>query len=195
MLRLFLFTLLDSSGRVLFYAFFQTCTFAHISARHCTPGKAKNEKIRPEGRRCKLFQNNPYFQPTMPQGPAFQRPAYQAQQMYQQPMPMMQDGMIQARFVASREEAVAATVIPGCMFLFYDRANRTVYAKLIDPQTGMPDFRELHEPQPEQAQAPQYATMDAVSAAMQELEQRFDQKLSALQTAKQPSRKAVSADE
>lgn len=142
-----------------------------------------------------MFQNNPYFQPAMPQGPAFQRPAYQPQQMYQQPMPMMQDGMVQARFVASREEAVAATVIPGSMFLFYDRANRRVYAKLIDPQTGMPDFREFGETQPEQAQPTQYATLDAVSAALQELEQRVDQKINALQTAKQPSRKAVSADE
>lgn len=142
-----------------------------------------------------MFQNNPYFPQAMPQGPAFQRPAYQ-QQMYQQmPQPMMQDGMIQARFVASREEAVAATVIPGCMFLFYDRANRKVYAKLIDPQTGMPDFRELSETQPEQAQATQYATIEAVGAALQELEQRFDQKISALQTAKQPSRKAVNTDE
>ena len=142
-----------------------------------------------------MFQNNPYFQPAMPQGPAFQRPAYQPQQMYQQPMPMMQDGMIQARFVASREEAVAATVIPGCMFLFYDRANRKVYAKLIDPQTGMPDFRELSENQPEQTQPTQYATIEAVGAAIQELEQRFDQKISALQAAKQTSRKAVSTND
>ena len=142
-----------------------------------------------------MFQNNPYFPQAMPQGPAFQRPAYQ--QMYQQqmPQPMMQDGMVQARFVASREEAIAATVIPGSMFLFYDRANRKIYSKLIDPQTGMSDFRDFGEIQPEQQQAPQYATMEAVGAALQELEQRFDQKISALSAPKQPSRKAVTGND
>lgn len=146
-----------------------------------------------------LFNSNPYFPQPMPQGPAFQRPAYQQmyQQMAQNPMqqPMMQDGSVQARFVASREEAVAATVIPGSMFLFFDRANRKIYSKLIDPQTGMPDFREYGESQPEQQQTPQYATLDVLSAALQELEQRVDQKISALAAPRQASRKAVTSDE
>lgn len=82
-----------------------------------------------------MFNNNPYY--PMPQGPAFQRPAFQQQPMYQQPA-MMQDGMIQARLVTGREEAVASNVIPGSMFLFYDRAHGMIYTKLIDPQTGLP---------------------------------------------------------
>lgn len=145
-----------------------------------------------------MFNNNPYYSPNMPQGPAFQRPAYQSQPMYQQQpyqQPMMQDGMVQARFVASREEAVAATVIPGSMFLFIDRANRKIYSKLIDPQTGMPDFKEYGEMQPEQMQQPQYATLEAVSAALMELEQRVDQKINALQAPRQASRKAVSGND
>lgn len=108
---------------------------------------------------------------------------------------MMQDGMVQARFVASREEAIAATVIPGSMFLFYDRANRKIYSKLIDPQTGMPDFREFCENQPEQQQVPQYATLEAVSTALQELEQRVDQKINALTAPKQATRKAVTSND
>ena len=140
-----------------------------------------------------MFNSNPYFQAPMPQASSFQRPSYQPQQMYQPPM--MQDGMVQARFVASREEAVAATVIPGSMFLFFDRANHKIYSKLIDPQTGMPDFREFGELQPEQMQAPQYATIDALNALRNEFEQIVDQRMSALQTPRQTTRKAVTADE
>lgn len=120
-----------------------------------------------------MFGNqNPY--PYMPQGPAFQRPAYQQQGIYQQQMQpaMMQDGSIQARFVSGREEAVASNVMPGCMFLFHDRANGMVYSKLIDPQTGMPEFRAYAEVRPEQ-QAPQYVTVDALEALRQEFEQRI----------------------
>jgi len=120
-----------------------------------------------------MFNNNPY--PYMPQGPAFQRPAYQ-QPMYQQQMmqpAMMQDGSIQARFVSGREEAVASNVMPGSMFLFHDRANGMIYSKLIDPQTGMPEFKAYAELQPEVQQAPQYVTADAFEAFQQHIEQRF----------------------
>lgn len=144
-----------------------------------------------------MYPHNPYY-PQMGQPQGYQRPSYiPQQQMYQQPMnpPMMQDGMVQARFVASREEAIAATVIPGSMFLFYDRANRKIYSKLIDPQTGMPDFREFGENQPEQQQIPQYATLEAVSTALQELEQRVDQKINALTAPKQATRKAVTSND
>ena len=117
-----------------------------------------------------MFNNNPY--PYMPQGPAYQRPAFQP--MYQPMQPaMMQDGNIQARFVSGREEAVASNVMPGSMFLFHDRANGMIYSKLIDPQTGMPEFKAYAEVQPEQQQAPQYVTADVFAAFQQQIEQRF----------------------
>lgn len=144
-----------------------------------------------------MFNNNHYY--PMPQGPAYQHPAFQQtmpvyQPPAQQPV-MMQDGMVSARFVSGREEAVASNVMPGSMFLFYDRANRMIYAKLIDPQTGMPEFREFAEMQPVQQNAPQYVTPDVLQAFGQELEQRFERRIEALQSPKQSSRKAVTADD
>lgn len=143
-----------------------------------------------------MFNNNPYYQQMNPT-PAYQRQAFQNQpyqqlQAFQQPMqqPMMQDGMLQARFVSGREEAVASNVIPGSMFLFFDRANRKIYSKLIDPQTGMPDFREYGEMQPEQAQQPQYVTFDVLDAFRQEI----DQRLAAFQP-RQSQRKAVNSND
>lgn len=143
-----------------------------------------------------MFNNQPYY--PMPQGPAFQRPAFQQPMMYPQQMqpvqqPMMQDGMIQARFVSGREEAVASNVMPGSMFLFHDRAHGMVYAKLIDPNTGMPEFREYAEVQPAQQQPPQYATIDALEALRNEFEQMIEQRISGLTAPKQAPRKAVTA--
>lgn len=141
-----------------------------------------------------MFNPNPYYQPGMPQGPAFQRPAFQQQPMqqmpmFQQPQPvMMQDGMIQARFVSGREEAVASNVMPGSMFLFHDRANGKIYAKLIDPNTGLADFREYAEVQPSAQNAPNYVTMDV-------LEEILDQRFAALSAPKQASRKAVASND
>ena len=139
--------------------------------------------------------NNPY--PYMPQGPAFQRPAYQQpMQMYPQQMqPMMQDGSIQARFVSGREEAVASNVMPGSMFLFHDRAHGMVYSKLIDPQTGMPDFRIYAEVQPEAQQAPQYATVEALNALRGEFEQIIDQRVAALTAPRTTQKKGVNSND
>ena len=119
-----------------------------------------------------MFGNQNTY-PYMPQGPAYQRPAFQQAQMYpQQIQPaMMQDGSIQARFVSGREEAVASNVMPGSMFLFHDRAGGMIYSKLIDPQTGMPEFRAYAEVRDQQA--PQYVTMDALEALRREFEQRI----------------------
>lgn len=143
-----------------------------------------------------MYQNNPYY-PQMGQPQGYQRPSYiPQQQMYQQPMQQpVQDNMPQVRFVANREEAVASTVIPGMPCLMINRADGEIYFKTIDMQSGVPIFEDYAQKRPEQTQAPQYATLDAVSAALQELEQRFDQKISALQAAKQPSRKAVSGND
>ena len=138
--------------------------------------------------------NNAYYQPGMPQGPAFQRPAFQQQPiqpmpMFQQSQPvMMQDGMIQARFVSGREEAVASNVMPGSMFLFHDRANGKIYAKLIDPNTGLADFREYAEVQQAAQNAPNYVTMEL-------LEEILNQRFAAFSGAKTASRKAVTSND
>lgn len=138
-----------------------------------------------------MSYNNPYF--STPQDQVYGRPGY-GQQMYQQPMqqmyqqPAMQDGMVQARFVSGREEAVAANVIPGSMCLFIDRANRKIYSKFIDPQTGMPEFRDFGETQP--AQQLQYVTAEDLA----NLEQRIEQRLASMQ-AKPTGRKAATAND
>ena len=142
------------------------------------------------------------YQPNyMPQGPAFQRPAFQQQPMMYQPQqmpvqqPMMQDGSIQARFVSGREEAVASNVLPGSMFLFHDRANGRVYAKLIDPNTGLADFREYAEVQQNQQQSPQYVTVEALDALRNEFEQIVEQRINALQAPRTAPRKAVNSND
>lgn len=117
------------------------------------------------------------------------RPAY-PQPVYQ-PQPMMQDGAVQARLVSGREEAVAAAVMPGSLFLFFDRASRKIYSKLIDPQTGMPDFREYTEAQATPTDVPQYVTMEMFDQFQQGLERRFE----ALQPSTKATRKAVNIDE
>ena len=120
-----------------------------------------------------------------PQRPAYQQPVYQ-------PAPMMQDGAVQARLVSGREEAVAATVMPGSMWLFYDRAHGVIYSKLIDPQTGMPEFKEYADVAPAtQAPAPQYVTVEMFDQFQQGLERRFE----ALQPNQKATRKAVNADD
>lgn len=136
--------------------------------------------------------NNPYYQPGMPQGPAFQRPAFQ-----QQPMPMyqpqmqlqavMNDGSIQARFVSGREEAVASNVVPGMECWFIDRANHAAYYKAVDAM-GNVDFRTFNEAQPTQQSAPQYVTMDV-------LEEILNQRFAALTAPKQTSRKAMTSND
>ena len=143
-----------------------------------------------------MYQNNPYY-PQMGQPQGYQRPSYiSQQQIYQQPMQQpVQDNMPQVRFVASREEAVASTVIPGIPCLMINRADGELYFKAINLQSGVPIFEDYAKKRPEQIQPTQYATLDAVSAAIQELEQRFDQKLSAIAAPRAVSRKAVNTNE
>jgi len=136
--------------------------------------------------------NNPYYPQYQPQGSAYQRPTYQPQQMYQA---VPQDNAPQVRFVANREEAYASTVLPGMPCILVNRAAGEIYFKAVDAQTGVPVFEDYVRKQPEQSQPAQYATLEAVSAALRELEQRVDQKISAIAAPRQASRKAVSADE
>ena len=111
-----------------------------------------------------MFYGNPSQQPTQyPQPTQYQRPMYQ--------QPMMNDGSIQARFVSGREEAVAAAVMPGSMVMLYDRANGVVYTKLIDPQTGYPEFRAYTEMRAQQPEQPKWATQEDLAAIRKEIEE------------------------
>ena len=102
----------------------------------------------------------------MPQNPAFQRPAYQPIYVPQ----MMQESMVQARFVSGREEAMAATVYPGSMVAFIDRANGRVYTKQIDPNNGMSEFHEYSEGVPQ----PQFVTAEAFAQYQADMDKRIN---------------------
>ena len=106
-----------------------------------------------------------------PQQYGYQQP----QQMYQQSrmdflqsMQPQQSGL-QARPVAGREEAVAATVFPGSPVLFLDRAHGAVYYKAIDPNTNAVEFVDFVVAQPVQPTAPQYATLADLEALRGEI--------------------------
>ena len=126
----------------------------------------------------------------MPQGNAFQRPAFQQPMMY--PQQMLQETLPQVRFVASHEEAVAASVMPGIPCYLVDRAHGMLYYKFIDPQTGMPEMENYARVQ---QQAPQYATVDALEAFRQEIEQTLEQRFATLSAPKSTPRKAVNSND
>lgn len=84
-----------------------------------------------------------------------------------------QQGGIQARFVANREEAMAATVFPGSPVVFVNRAAGEAYWKNIDPQTGAAEFVEFAIKQPVQQTAPQYVTVEMFDTWRAEIEGRF----------------------
>lgn len=101
--------------------------------------------------------------PWTPYQPQLYRP-----QTYGQPggQQAMEPGMINARYVTCREEAVAAQILPdGNPYLFVHAAQGRIYTKCFNPQTGMAEFREygMIQPQHEQ-QTAQYAPMDALNA-------------------------------
>lgn len=104
------------------------------------------------------------------------RPIYQPQPMGQQ----MEPGMVNARYVTCREEAVAAQIIPdGSAYYFMCEAQGRIYCKRYNAQTGAPEFIEYARAQPHVEQ--QYAPMDAVKALSQRVEQ-IEQILTAPQT-------------
>ena len=91
----------------------------------------------------------------MPYGYGYQ-PFYGGNQMNQMinpsAQPMMQQaqpGSLFARYVASREEAVAAQVLPdGNLNVFIDANNGRIYTKAV-AGNGMSDFREYAFVQPQ----------------------------------------------
>ena len=126
---------------------------------------------------------------------------YQQQRMdflqsAQQPAPaqiMQQPGDLQARIVTSREEAVAAQVLPnGMPFVFWNPNRQEIYLKRIDPQSGAAEFADFGRIQPQQmpqAQPVEYAPMAAIS----QLEERMD-RIENMLTQPQPPRKQKGAD-
>lgn len=144
-----------------------------------------------------------FGQPTYPY---FNNPGYQSA-VYPQPVPpyqqrqeqtpvIQQPGMLPARYVTGREEAVAAQIIPGDPFIFVDLAHGRMYVKQINPQTLIPDFAEFARIQP--AQQPQETpTQPQVQFATKEDLEALKSDLEALRTSMQPKagRKAVSNDE
>ncbi len=108
------------------------------------------------------------YQPAYAPNPGFQQfPNYQQQRMdylqsMQQPAQPQQPGDLQARVVTSREEAVAAQVLPnGMPFVFYCPTRQEVYMKRIDPQTNIAEFADFGRIQPQQM--PQTAPVEYVS--------------------------------
>lgn len=123
------------------------------------------------------------YQPVYSPNPGLQQyPNYQQQRMdylqsIQQGMqaqPMQPSGDLQARIVTSREEAVAAQVLPnGVPFVFYCPSRQEVYMKRIDPQTNMAEFADFGRMQPQQmpqTPAVEYVPLDRFA----ELEGRMD---------------------
>lgn len=122
-------------------------------------------------------------------------PSYQPRQ--EQPITFPQPGVIPARYVTGREEAVAAQINPGDPNIYADFAHGRMYVKQINPQTMAADFAEFVRVQPvqqsidiqPQTQA-QFATQADLDALREELES-----LRASIAPRQTNRKAVSSDE
>ena len=139
--------------------------------------------------------NYSYFSGPGYQSAIYPQPVSPYQQRQEQPTVMQQPGMLPARYVTGREEAVAAQIIPGDPFIFADFQHGKVYVKQINPQTKAADFIEFVRMQPVQAQETpqqpqvQFATKEDLDALRADME--------ALRTSMQPKtgRKAVNTNE
>lgn len=129
-----------------------------------------------------MFGNNNPWTPYQPQPyrpQTYGQPAYPAQQnMPMQDQFMQQPGMINARYVTGREEAVAAQILPdGNPYLFKCAAQGRIFEKCVNPQTGIAEFCEYAKIAPQQEQqAVQFAPIDALqalSARVEQIEQAF----------------------
>ena len=107
------------------------------------------------------------------------RPIYQPMQMNAQ---QMEPGMVNARYVTCKEEAVAAQIIPdGSAYYFICEAQGRIFCKRYNAQTGAPEFIEYAKAQQQNPGETLYAPMDAVKALNQRVEQ-IEQLLTAPQT-------------
>lgn len=145
------------------------------------------------------FLGNPGFQAGIypqPMQPAFP-------QRQETPSIMPQPGMLSARYVTGREEAVAAQIFPGDPFIFADFANGRMYVKQINPQTMAADFVEFARVPPTQPQAtPGQSAQEFASAAdLRALQAQFEalaDDIESMRTAfaqPKPSRKAVASND
>lgn len=146
------------------------------------------------------FLGNPGFQAGIYPQPM--QPNYVQRQ--EQPSMLQQPGMIPARYVTGREEAVAAQIIPGDPFIFADFQNGRLYVKQINPQTMAADFIEFARVQPT---APQGAHQQVVqgfapASELRALQVKFealvediDAMRSVFAQSKQNSRKAVATND
>jgi len=108
-----------------------------------------------------------------------QRLEYQPQ--FAQQSVVQQPGTLFARFVSGREEAVAAQVLPdGNTNVFIDSGHGRIYTKKLDSQTGIVDFREFVDvqPQPPTDASAQCVTMEMFAALQAEVEQLKQMSLS-----------------
>lgn len=110
----------------------------------------------------------------MAYGYQYQQPFYGNSMMNPSGPPIgaqTQPGALFARYVAGREEAVAAQVIPdGNLNVFVDMANGRIYTKAVGVN-GFSDFREyaFQPPQPKAAEG-QGVTMEMFMGLRREVE-------------------------
>lgn len=105
--------------------------------------------------------------------PQTYRSIYQPPQPMQMNQPQVDPGMVNARYVTCKEEAVAAQIIPdGSAYYFICEAKGRIYSKRFNPATNSAEFREyaIQQNQP-QMQAEQFAPMDALRALNARVEQ------------------------
>ena len=137
----------------------------------------------PQAYQAQSYQPNAY-RPTVPAPQTMEGPQY------------MQPGMINARYAACREEAVAAHVVPGDPYIFADFAHGRVYVKQINPQTMAADFAEFARVQPVQ-QPVEFPTQQQAFATQADLD-GLRAELESLRTsitANKTSGKAVAAND
>ena len=145
------------------------------------------------------FLGNPGFQAGIypqPMQPAFP-------QRQETPSIISQPGMLSARYVTGREEAVAAQIFPGDPFIFADFANGRMYVKQINPQTMVADFVEFARVQPAQPPAtPQQPVQEFASVSeLRALQERFEALADDIETMRsafvqpKPNRKAVASSD
>lgn len=129
---------------------------------------------------------NPTYGTPAPYLNAYQQPAYStgtgqyAPQLYAaRPADPVQQtappGMINARYVTGREEAIAAQILPdGNIWVFADIPHGKIYTKQINAQTGGADFREYSAQQivqekTDSAPPSQYVTAEEFAALRAEV--------------------------
>jgi hypothetical protein len=124
------------------------------------------------------YFGNPYTPMNNQAGPMQPQQPVQMGQPVQQ-MTDQQPGTLFARYVASREEAVAAMVVSdGRLNLFVDEQHGMIYGKAVAPN-GAASFRDFASRQPvqqtaEPQQSQRWAPMEVVEQLRAEIQQLKD---------------------